>query len=447
MAGRANCRSRVDLGGREWPERRSVLGRGGSVPAGHRNNSIRHGRARRLDAFDRALANTPGLALGPRVARLRPCSGCARLSGQGALADCSGPRLRPPLPREGGPVRSGRSGRHRTRRPRPFASSVRPPCLPCRLSSVVRSVVSRTSQRCVTGPAISGPQSRILGDPAFPRAGVRSTSSRVPGRWRRSGRTTDAARSWERLSRIDRQPHPSGIGEMASNLARRVAITGAGVIGSFGLGTRALWKAFGTGGAHFAPCTRYRSTLPSAEAVKPDLRRMLRSGQTSRMSLVSQFAIAAVHLALDQAGIHGGKSGAGDAIGIVFGTSHGPAATTQEIYDDLIDRGPSAVKPRAFQESVFNAPASLASISVRTQGSDTGPGRQRVRSRGTSAGTDAARTPRCRCGDRALRGRAVRGRPVGPEDSEMASAGRRGRTDRGPHRRDEARSRRKVRRH
>ena len=155
---------------------------------------------------------------------------------------------------------------------------------------------------------------------------------------------------------------------MASNLARRVAITGAGVIGSFGLGTRALWKAFGTGGAHFAPCTRYRSTLPSAEAVKPDLRRMLRSGQTSRMSLVSQFAIAAVHLALDQAGIHGGKSGAGDAIGIVFGTSHGPAATTQEIYDDLIDRGPSAVKPRAFQESVFNAPASLASIQFGLKG-------------------------------------------------------------------------------
>ena len=155
---------------------------------------------------------------------------------------------------------------------------------------------------------------------------------------------------------------------MASDLARRVAITGAGVIGSFGLGTRALWDAFGTGGVKFAPCTRYRGKLPSAEAVKPDLRRMLRSGQTSRMSLVSQFAIAAVHLALSQAGLLAGKRDAGEAVGIVFGTSHGPAATTQEIYDDLIERGPAAVKPRAFQESVFNAPASLASIQFGLKG-------------------------------------------------------------------------------
>ncbi len=155
---------------------------------------------------------------------------------------------------------------------------------------------------------------------------------------------------------------------MAPDLARRVAITGAGVIGSFGLGTRALWDVLGTGGTDFAPCTRYPGTLPSAEAVKPDLRRMLNSGQTSRMSLVSQFAIAAVHLALSQARIPAGKGAAGPAIGIVYGTSHGPAATTQEIYDDLIDRGPAAVKPRAFQESVFNAPASLASIQFGLKG-------------------------------------------------------------------------------
>ena len=155
---------------------------------------------------------------------------------------------------------------------------------------------------------------------------------------------------------------------MAPDLARRVAITGAGVIGSFGLGTRALWDALGTGGTGFAPCTRYPGTLPSAEAVKPDLRRMLNSGQTSRMSLVSQFAIAAVHLALRQARLPAGKGAAGPAIGIVYGTSHGPAATTQEIYDDLIDRGPAAVKPRAFQESVFNAPASLASIQFGLKG-------------------------------------------------------------------------------
>ena len=155
---------------------------------------------------------------------------------------------------------------------------------------------------------------------------------------------------------------------MASDLARRVAITGAGVVGSFGIGTGALWDSIGAAGTTFAPCTRYPGTLPCAEAVKPNLRRMLQSGQTSRMSLVSQFAIAAVYLALSQARLPTGKGAAGRTIGIVYGTSHGPAATTQEIYDDLIDRGSAAVKPRAFQESVFNAPASLASIQFGLKG-------------------------------------------------------------------------------
>ena len=155
---------------------------------------------------------------------------------------------------------------------------------------------------------------------------------------------------------------------MAPDLARRVAITGAGAIGSFGIGAGALWDAVGAGDRTFAPCTRYPGTLPCAEAVRPDLRRMLHTGQTSRMSLVSQFAIAAVHLALTQAQLSTGKGATGPVIGIVYGTSHGPAATTQEIYDDLIDHGAASVKPRAFQESVFNAPASLASIQFGLKG-------------------------------------------------------------------------------
>ena len=62
---------------------------------------------------------------------------------------------------------------------------------------------------------------------------------------------------------------------MAPDLARRVVITGAGVIGSFGIGAGALWDSIGAGRTKFAPCTRYPGTLPCAEAVKPDLRRML----------------------------------------------------------------------------------------------------------------------------------------------------------------------------
>ena len=103
----------------------------------------------------------------------------------------------------------------------------------------------------------------------------------------------------------------------------------AGAVGVFGLGTEALWSRLDAGDAGFAPCTRYSGDLPCAEAVKPDLRRLLQSGRLSRASLVSQFAIAAVHLALEQAGLLAGKGAADRAIGIVYGTSNGPGATTR----------------------------------------------------------------------------------------------------------------------
>ena len=149
---------------------------------------------------------------------------------------------------------------------------------------------------------------------------------------------------------------------MKPDLARRVAITGVGVIGSFGSGTGALWNCVDGGGAKLARSTRYPGALPCAEAARPDLRRTLRSRRVSRMSLVSQFAIAAVHPALAQAGLLSGKGTVERVAGMVYGTSNGPAAATRTIHDDLHECGPAAVKPRVFQESVFNAPASLASI-------------------------------------------------------------------------------------
>ncbi len=141
-----------------------------------------------------------------------------------------------------------------------------------------------------------------------------------------------------------------------------IAITGLGPVGPWGTGLDALWDAQTAGTANFVPCSRYENGLPAAEAQKIDLRRMLKSGQLSRAPLVSQYAVAATHLAVSQAGILPERGAKNGGVGIVFGTSNGPGAATQQIYDDLIDTGPSGVKPRVFQESVFNAPASLVSI-------------------------------------------------------------------------------------
>lgn len=141
-----------------------------------------------------------------------------------------------------------------------------------------------------------------------------------------------------------------------------IAITGVGVVGPFGTTLDALWDAQQEGDATFGTCSRHDNGLPAAEAVKVDLRQMLKSGQMSRAPLVSQYAVAATHMAVGQAGLTSERGSKTSEIGILFGTSNGPGAATQQIYDDLIDTGPTGVKPRVFQESVFNAPASLVSI-------------------------------------------------------------------------------------
>ena len=142
----------------------------------------------------------------------------------------------------------------------------------------------------------------------------------------------------------------------------RAVITGLGLIGSWGTTLDDLWTAQQAGIADFVPASRSNNGLPAAEAQKPDLRRMLKSGQLSRAPLVSQYAIAATHMAVTQAGLMPRRGVRNSAFAIVFGTQTGPGVATRQIYDDLTETGPAGVKPRMFQESVFNAPASLISI-------------------------------------------------------------------------------------
>lgn len=131
------------------------------------------------------------------------------------------------------------------------------------------------------------------------------------------------------------------------------------------MSTKELWQWLDDDQTNFAPSSRYCSPLPCAESVRPDMRRMFRSGQLSRAPLISQFAVAAVHMAMEQAGIDTNKEAAVDSFGMVYGASNGQGAATQKVYDDFIERGASGVKPRVFQESVFNAPASLCAIHYR----------------------------------------------------------------------------------
>ena len=146
------------------------------------------------------------------------------------------------------------------------------------------------------------------------------------------------------------------------NFKEEVAITGVGLIGPFGGSLNELWSLHNNKDAWLPFSNRYKNGLPAFEAVLPNLRKIPGAGKLLRAPLISQYAVAATHQAIIQSKMSLGRGQKANNIGLIFGTSNGPGASTQQIYDDLIDHGPSGVKPRVFQESVFNAPASLVSI-------------------------------------------------------------------------------------
>ena len=168
-----------------------------------------------------------------------------------------------------------------------------------------------------------------------------------------------------------------------TKITQRIAITGLGLIGPGGVGREILWNKITDGGIAFVPCQRYASPLLCAEAPKPELRKLLRSSRYDRAPLISQYALLAMHEALLEAQMQPGKTLDGARIALAYGTSNGAGHATQAIYDDLLAQGSVAVKPRDFQESVFNAPMSLASIHFKI----TGP--QLVMPMGEAAGASA----------------------------------------------------------
>jgi 3-oxoacyl-(acyl-carrier-protein) synthase len=91
------------------------------------------------------------------------------------------------------------------------------------------------------------------------------------------------------------------------------------------------------------------------------------AAQARRMSPPSRYAVAALRLALADAGLAEDDPGFA-ATAIVMGTAFGPAQVTEQLLDAILHRGPEAASPALFTESVANAPAAQMALAVRALG-------------------------------------------------------------------------------
>jgi len=148
-------------------------------------------------------------------------------------------------------------------------------------------------------------------------------------------------------------------------VARRVAVTGLGFVGSAGCGSASLAAALESGVLQSAPIDdsggyhRPGGARRAALASNVDLSRWLPPGSARRMSTPSRFAVAAARMAVDQSGIAPATL---EAAAVVMATAFGPTAFTERLLRSVFTEGPETASAFLFTECVANAPAAQVAI-------------------------------------------------------------------------------------
>jgi len=157
--------------------------------------------------------------------------------------------------------------------------------------------------------------------------------------------------------------------------ARRVAITGAGVVSPLGNTPEALHAALCAGESGLAPLAGVappegfggRLGCASAGEVRGfDPREQLGEGNYRPLDRTARLTVAAARRALAAAGLLDSK--AGPELGLVLGTMFGSVRTIAEFDRRGLTAGPLYAKPMDFANSVINAAAGQTAIWHRLTG-------------------------------------------------------------------------------
>jgi 3-oxoacyl-[acyl-carrier-protein] synthase II len=153
--------------------------------------------------------------------------------------------------------------------------------------------------------------------------------------------------------------------------ARRVVITGIGVVSPLGIGIQKNWEALLRGQSGIGPITRFdaskHSTRIAGEVKNFDPLTFIDKREARRMDRFIQFALAAAALAVEDAGIDPALL-EGDRTGVYIGSGIGGLATIEESHKTLIERGPDRVSPFFLVSIIINEAAGYVSIKYRSRG-------------------------------------------------------------------------------
>jgi 3-oxoacyl-[acyl-carrier-protein] synthase II len=160
-------------------------------------------------------------------------------------------------------------------------------------------------------------------------------------------------------------------GEPLRRPDRRVVVSGAGVVSPLGVGRPGLVQALADGAvavraARSVDTSRSRTHL-AAEIADDGYRRYVDRAYARRLDPLGLLVLAASRLALQDAGYKISRAGS-ETVGMVFGTFTGPMQTVAALSETIGTEGPHRVNPRLFPNSVMNAAAGHACLSLQIRG-------------------------------------------------------------------------------
>ena len=151
----------------------------------------------------------------------------------------------------------------------------------------------------------------------------------------------------------------------------RVAVTGLGAISPVGIGKDKFWSALTAGTNGIGRITQFDATdytcQIAGEVQDFDPAQFIDKKELKRMDRYTQFALAATHLAFDDAKLDATQLD-GDRAGVFVGTGIGGMDTLHNQYQKLFERGPSRISPFFIPMMIANMAAGNIAIAFKLRG-------------------------------------------------------------------------------
>ena len=148
-------------------------------------------------------------------------------------------------------------------------------------------------------------------------------------------------------------------------MARRVVVTGVGLVSALGVGTEETWSSLLAGKSGAAPITHFDTTgFPvtfAAEVKGFDPLRFIEKKEVKKMGLFIQFGMAAAEFAVQQAGLKITPDFA-ERTGVYIGSGIGGFDVIEREHTALMKGGPRRISPFFIPAAIVNLASGFISI-------------------------------------------------------------------------------------